>query len=282
MMSHTRGAKNVILCLVLLTATLFTAWLPARVQADSDEGDHISPFWGSAISQWNDWIVYWARERELDPDLVAAVIRKESIGRAQAVGPYGAVGLMMVTPAEVSGLPWRPSAEELKQPDVNLRWGTGMLKQIIRESSGDLIRALAAYNGGWEQVHLAATQRYAHSVLAFYAYAIAGRYGYTYQQSKVWTMVLMTRVNGRITLIRTDSSGPMLAPCFESAVAFRRLFPSMVNAPRVRVARFVDQDGYETLIDAWLFIGRPTASLQEQMASVALPALSQVGQRPGQ
>jgi hypothetical protein len=240
----------------------------------------ISPFWGSAITQWNRWIVFWANERELDPDLVAAVIRQESIGRANAEGPYGAVGLMMVMPAEVSGLSWRPSAEELKQPNINLRWGTGMLRQIVRDSNGDLIRSLAAYNGGWEQVHLPVTERYAHSILTFYAYAIAARHGYSYQESKSWTLILMTRVDGRIKLIQTSTSGPFLVPCFEDALGFRDIFPDMVTAPRTRVAHFVDQDGHDVLLDAWLFVGDPGTPTSENLVSVDPPIPPQSGHRP--
>ncbi len=243
------------------------------VQDDVEEA-HISPFWGSAISQWDGWIVYWAKDRELDPDLVAAVIRKESIGRVDAEGPSGAVGLMMVLPAEASGLSWRPSAKELKQPGLNLQWGTGILKEIIRESNGNVLTALAAYNGGWDQLYLASTERYAHSVLTYYAYAIAARHGYSYQESKVWTLVLMTRVNGHIEHIQTHTSGHFLAPCFEGAVEFRALYPDMVHAPRVRVTRFLDQEGREVLIDAWLFVGGMERYVKEQKAGVAyLPAL---------
>ena len=101
---------------LILAATLNLAIAPLGAGASTEGGsaeDSLSPFWGSAISQWTRWIVYWANERELDPDLVAAVVRKESIGQATAEGPYGAVGLMMVMPAEISGLSWRPSSAEL-------------------------------------------------------------------------------------------------------------------------------------------------------------------------
>jgi len=84
---------------------------------------------------------------------------------------------MMVLPAEISGLSWRPSAEELRQPNVNLRWGTGILKQILRDSGGDLFKALAAYNGGWGQIHLRVTRRYAADLLTNYARAVAVRSG---------------------------------------------------------------------------------------------------------
>jgi hypothetical protein len=242
--------------------------------------EFLSPYWGGAISQWSRWILYWASERELDPDLVAAVIRKESIGHAQAEGPSGAIGLMMVLPAEASGLSWRPSAEELKQPSVNLRWGTGMLKEIIRDARGDLFRALAAYNGGWDQIHLSSTQRYAYSVLTHYAHAIAARHGYSYQESKKWSIVLMTRVNGRIKQIQAYSSGHYLAPCFEGAVAFRQFYPSMVNAPRTAVTHFVNDAGENIVVDAWLFVGAPQHVAREALISSKPSPPRLIGQLP--
>jgi hypothetical protein len=241
---------------------------------DSDSGEErLSPYWGGAIRQWDWWIVHWARERELDPDLVAAVIRKESIGRADAEGPYGAIGLMMVLPDQASGLSWRPTAEELKQPDVNLRWGTGILKEIIRKSGGNLIQALAAYNGGWDQLYLATTRRYAHSVLTFYAYAIAARHGYTYQEGKVWTMVLMTQVGEHVELVQTDTSGHFLAPCFD-ARQFKRVYPEAVSVPRTRVTHFVDEDERDVFIDAWLFVGGLDRHINGRLVGTAPPTLS--------
>jgi hypothetical protein len=274
------AASRLALVIIL---TLSLGIVPARAGADAESGageDRLSPYWGDAISQWSQWIVYWANERELDPDLVAAVVRKESIGHAAAEGPGGAVGLMMVMPAEASGLPWRPNAEELKQPSMNLRWGTGMLSEIIRESGGDLLHALAAYNGGWEQVHLPVTRRYAQSVLTYYAYAMAGRHGYSYKEGKVWTLVIMTRVDGHINLIQTSTSGQFLAPCFEGAVEFRDLYPEMVNAPRTRVAHYTDEEGHDVLIDAWLFVGPPDSPPDETVISTAPLTIPGIGQRP--
>jgi hypothetical protein len=259
---------------------LVVAPVAAGANRESTAEDHLSPYWGGAISQWSRWILFWAEEREIDPDLIAAVIRKESIGYASAEGPYGSVGLMMVLPAEISGMSWRPSAEELKQPSVNLRWGTGILKEILRETDGDLPRALAAYNGGWEQVHIPSTQRYAHNVLTYYAYAMGARHGYTYQESKQWTLVFMIRVDGRIKRIQTHTSGKYIAPCFGNAVAFRKLFPEMVSAPRARVAHFIDEEGRDVLLDAWLFVGDHSTPPEEHLVRAAPPALLRTGHRP--
>lgn len=268
---------------LVLATTLSLGVSVVAADEDVETGpgeDQLSPYWGSAISQWERRIVYWAKERELAPDLVAAVIRKESIGRADLEGPYGSVGLMMVMPAEESGLSWRPTAEELKQPNVNLRWGTGILKEIIRESGGDLPRALAAYNGGWDQLHLASTAKYAHSVLTYYAYAVAARHGYSYQESKVWTMVIMTRVDGHIELIRTDTSGHFVSPCFDGAVRFRRIYPEMVSAPRACAARFVNEDGQEVIVDVWVLVGGLDRYVGERLVGTALPTLPHIGHHP--
>lgn len=273
----------IVVRVVLIAAVLSLVFAPpaiASVKEETSSEDHLSPYWGGAISQWSRRILHWADERELDPDLVAAVIRKESIGQASAVGPSGSVGLMMVMPAEKSGMSWRPSAEELKVPNVNIRWGTGMLKEILRETGGDLLRALAAYNGGWEQTNIPSTQRYAQNVLTYYAYAIAARHGYSYQESKIWTLVLMKRVDGRIKWIKTRTSGEFLAPCFGGAVAFRRLFPEMASAPRTQVAHFIDAQGRDVLVDAWLFVGGQDRPVNEMVVRASPPTLPRTGHRP--
>jgi hypothetical protein len=275
----TTGVRAAMLAIVALSVAVYPVEAGTHKESAS-EGDRLSPFWGGAISQWTRHIVYWANEREIDPDLVASIVRNESIGHADAEGPSGAVGLMMVMPAETSGMSWRPSAQELKQPNVNIRWGTGMLKEIISDARGDLFRALAAYNGGWEQVHIASTQRFAHKVLSYYVYAIAARHGYNYEESKNWTLVLMTREDGRITSMRAHASEPYALPCFGGAVQFRKLFPNMVSAPRTRVIHFVDDQNHDILVDAWLFIGEPSVAAGETQVSAAPPALLRTGHRP--
>ncbi|MGD1997220.1 MAG: transglycosylase SLT domain-containing protein [Anaerolineae bacterium] len=136
----------------------------------------LSPYWGHAIQRWEPIIVEEAHRRGLDPDLIAAVIWKESLGRPYARGPAGAVGLMMVMPKE-AGFPWRPTARGLENPHLNVFWGTRTLSIILGQSHGDLYSALAAYNGGWGQIHLSGPRRYAEGVLSFYARALALRYG---------------------------------------------------------------------------------------------------------
>lgn len=137
---------------------------------------HLSPYWPETVRRWEPLILAEAERRGLDPDLIAAVIWKESQGWPSRRGPAGAVGLMMVMPKE-AGFSWRPTAEQLMDPATNIFWGARALSIILQQSGGDLFNALAAYNGGWDQVHLRVTRRYAQSVLLEYARAVAVRNG---------------------------------------------------------------------------------------------------------
>jgi hypothetical protein len=141
-------------------------------EGESADGSVLSPYWPYAVLRWESLIVRYAEERNLDPDFIAAVIWKESKGNPEARSIVGAVGLMQLMPSS-----WRPSPEKLKEPATNLFWGARALAQTIRDGDGDLYYSLAAYNGGWKQIHLRVTRRYATEVLDCYARAIAVKYG---------------------------------------------------------------------------------------------------------
>lgn len=86
-----------------------------------------------------------ARLAGLPPELVLAVIQVESAFHADAISSAGAVGLMQVMPFWVRelGLP----ADDLTEPERNLRYGCTILAHYLAVEDGDLTRALARYNG---------------------------------------------------------------------------------------------------------------------------------------
>ncbi len=170
-------SRRITLAIVLATTILaaIIAYVPphpALAQIGSPpNANRLSPYWWPAINRWESIILQYAQQRNLDPDLVASVIWKESLGRSTSHGPVGAIGLMGLMPFE-----WRPSAEELENPWTNVSWGTRALAHTIRDGHGDLYYSLAAYNGGWGQIHLRVTRRYAADVLNHYARAVAVRH----------------------------------------------------------------------------------------------------------
>ncbi|MGE5220589.1 MAG: tetratricopeptide repeat protein [Chloroflexota bacterium] len=100
-----------------------------------------------------DLIQQKAREREIDPYLVLALIRQESLFDARARSPAAALGLMQLIPptaarvAKQLGLA-APSQERLYEPEVNLTLGTQYLKDLLQRYSNNWYKALAAYNAG--------------------------------------------------------------------------------------------------------------------------------------
>ncbi len=100
-----------------------------------------------------DVIAREAKLRQVDPNLVAAVINVESHWRASAVSPKGASGLMQLMPgtaawaAEKAGIT-SYDQQALFQPEVNIRLGTWYLANLLQVSRQNLPVALAAYNGG--------------------------------------------------------------------------------------------------------------------------------------
>jgi len=104
----------------------------------------------------------YARDQHLDPALVAALIRQESIFNPAATSPAGARGLMQVMPAvgrslaRAAAFPlWDPVL--LYQADVNLELGTRHLAELLRRYP-QTVRVLAAYNAGTTPVNLWASK----------------------------------------------------------------------------------------------------------------------------
>jgi soluble lytic murein transglycosylase-like protein len=101
---------------------------------------------------FGDFVNREAARHRLDPALVLAVIRQESIFNAEIVSRAGAVGLMQIMPStgeEIARLLGeRFCVDSLTVPSVNIRYGTFYLRRLLDQFSGNEVLALASYNGG--------------------------------------------------------------------------------------------------------------------------------------
>lgn len=177
-----------LICLLLLGMLLLVRPSSSALVV-AQTATALSPMWPPNIQQWDKHIAVLADVYGLDPDLIAAVIKEESNGRTELVSEAGAVGLMGVM-STGPGLEWRPSIEELKNPAINLRWGVGILSEIIQQAGGDVGAALAAYSGGWQQVNNRVPRAYAASVLNNYAQAVVVRNGQSPEIASQWTIAI--------------------------------------------------------------------------------------------
>jgi soluble lytic murein transglycosylase len=98
-----------------------------------------------------------AADKHLDPSLVAAVIYAETKFDART-SSAGAEGLMQLMPQTASFLAHRSGGSafttaDLATPQVNIAYGTYYIRYLLDEFHGNLVAALAAYNGGDTNVH---------------------------------------------------------------------------------------------------------------------------------
>jgi soluble lytic murein transglycosylase len=126
----------------------FSVALAHRLPADSSEARrHRYP------------LAYWeavnkkAEANGVDPYLILALIRQESLFDPQAVSSASALGLMQLLPstarrtARQLGLA-DPRPEQLFDPELNLTLGISHLKELLQRYGGNQVKALAAYNAG--------------------------------------------------------------------------------------------------------------------------------------
>jgi soluble lytic murein transglycosylase len=93
-----------------------------------------------------------ARNYDLDPALLAAVIYQESKFEVDARSDAGAVGLMQLRPETAKGIAARTGGvrfrvDDLLDPEINVRYGSWYLRHLLNKY-GTEEQALTAYNGG--------------------------------------------------------------------------------------------------------------------------------------
>ncbi len=95
---------------------------------------------------------YEAHRAGLEPALVLAVIEVESRFKPTAVSPASARGLMQVMPFWTSAI-GDGQVKQLHNPRINVRYGCVILRHYLDREQGDLVRALARYNGSLGQIN---------------------------------------------------------------------------------------------------------------------------------
>ena len=101
-------------------------------------------------------IIKYAKERGVEPALIASVIKTESNFQKAVISSKGAQGLMQITPdteiwiSEQLGEPYKP--KKMLDPESNIRYGSWYIKYLIEKYDGNKNLAILAYNAGYRNV----------------------------------------------------------------------------------------------------------------------------------
>ncbi|HLF09956.1 MAG TPA: transglycosylase SLT domain-containing protein [Gammaproteobacteria bacterium] len=167
-------ARELLLCQLPAAAT--SEWLAEFAELAEHERTqviHLAARWGwhdvsvaTATSQsifydyallyprpYEDAVRAAARLTKLDSPLIYGVIRQESLFRADAVSPAGAMGLAQLLPETARRIAreWQqpiPQPADLLDPAVNVRLAASHLRTLIDRFDDQLVVALAGYNAG--------------------------------------------------------------------------------------------------------------------------------------
>ncbi|SDK23735.1 lytic transglycosylase domain-containing protein [Natronincola ferrireducens] len=128
---------TIILIITVIVALQNGKWL----------GKVVYPF------HYKDIVEIYATEYEVDPYLVAAIIRNESKFNPYALSRRDAKGLMQIAPITGNWAAERMSIEDYREemlynPDLNIKIGCWYLNILHREFNNNLQLIIAAYNAG--------------------------------------------------------------------------------------------------------------------------------------
>ena len=135
MVDQMKGGKVVkYVLIILMIAVLLLIW-SITVEAER-----------SQLEEWRDYIEIVAADYNICPELIEAVIERESSWRQDAVnGPC--VGLMQINPAHHAERMERLGVEDLLDPYDNILVGTDFLAELFWEHE-DPYAVLMYYNAG--------------------------------------------------------------------------------------------------------------------------------------
>lgn len=137
--------------------------------------EELAEFFAPPVRHWAADIARWARQHELDQQLLATVMQIESCGHPTVISQAGAQGLFQVMPFHFG------AGEDMLDPETNARRGGAFLKYCQGATGGVIGLSLACYNGGPSVISLPRerwskeTQAYYRWGLGIYSDALAGK-----------------------------------------------------------------------------------------------------------
>ncbi len=127
-------------------------WPDMAIFALGNSGDLRWYEWRFPV-EYGNLVFTQAANRNLDPAWVMGLMRSESAMAPDAISPAGARGLMQVMPDTAKLLARQHSfkysgRQQLMQPEVNIKFGTAYLRDLLNRFGDNSVLVSGAYNAG--------------------------------------------------------------------------------------------------------------------------------------
>ena len=108
--------------------------------------------------QYSTQVQKYAKQNNIDPYLVYAVIKAESNFKSSASSTKGANGLMQLTDETAKWCAAKMGndsfdVQKVLEPETNISIGCWYISYLLKNSEGRLVNALASYNAGGSNVN---------------------------------------------------------------------------------------------------------------------------------
>lgn len=130
--------------------------LGRRLSGGLDERD--AAIWEATYPRpFREMVERWTKGSSVDPDLMQALLREESLFYRRARSSAGAIGLAQLMPGTARKVAkdlrlGRVTPAALHRPSLNIHLGAAYLGTLLSEFDGSPVHAVAAYNAGPDAV----------------------------------------------------------------------------------------------------------------------------------
>lgn len=148
--------KNKILVFPIIVILLLVSGLILCFYFDKvvEKAKDLSPNKFTYPTKYQEYVVKYSGEFDIDPRFVFAIINTESHFDPNATSDVGARGLMQLMDEAYNWVKFRlddtesTSFDDMYDPETNIKYGTYMLKYLYDKYDGSYQLAAAAYHGG--------------------------------------------------------------------------------------------------------------------------------------
>lgn len=108
-----------------------------------------SQFHAGRRADYEAMVAAHAKANDVPEHLVHRIIVRESKYQPNLIGRGGTIGMMQIKLATARGMGFTGTAEELRDPEINLKWGVKYLAGAWRAASGNADLAVRKYAAGY-------------------------------------------------------------------------------------------------------------------------------------